>query len=165
MFASGRKQTSMMADEKLPVRFLIASSQQVAQERECMKKISCIIVTVILLLCVTTGCSKPEGTRKLSDIVSEKVQDIAVVNIISGNTGEIKSYKEADDIDKITAYMQNVMCTKSSPASASGWSYAFEITGTDGTSVKVIFAGTNSSIDKEKYTLQYSDLNEFIAGL
>ena len=73
-----------------------------------MKKISCIIVTVILLLCVTAGCSKPEGTRKLSDIVSEKVQDIAVVNIISGNTGEIKSYKEADDIDKITAYMQNV---------------------------------------------------------
>ena len=48
----------------------------------------------------------------------KKVQDIAVVNIISGNTGEIKSYKEADDIDKITAYMQNVMCTKSSPASA-----------------------------------------------
>ena len=128
-----------------------------------MKKISCIIVTVILLLCTVAGCSKPEGTRKLSDIVSEKVQDIAVVNIISGNTGEIKSYKEADDIDKITA--QNVMCTKSSPASASGWSYAFEITGTDGTSVKVIFAGTNSSIDKEKYALQYSDLNEFIAGL
>ena len=127
-----------------------------------MKKISCIIVTVILLLCITAGCSKPEGTRKLSDIVSEKVQDIAVVNIISGNTGEIKSYKEADDIDKITA---NVMCTKSSPASASGWSYAFEITGTGGTSVKVIFAGTNSSIDKEKYALQYSDLNEFIAGL
>ena len=126
-----------------------------------MKKISCIIVTVILLLCTVAGCSKPEGTRKLSDIVSEKVQDIAVVNIISGNTGEIKSYKEADDIDKIT----NVMCTKSSPASASGWSYAFEITGTDGTSVKVIFAGTNSSIDKEKYALQYSDLNEFIAGL
>lgn len=118
-----------------------------------------------MLLCITAGCSKPEGTRKLSDIVSEKVQDIAVVNIISGNTGEIKSYKEADDIDKITAYMQNVMCTKSSPASASGWSYAFEITGTDGTSVKVIFAGTNSSIDKEKYALQYSDLNEFIAGL
>ena len=87
------------------------------------------------------------------------------MNIISGNTGEIKSYKEADDIDKITAYMQNVMCTKSLPASASGWSYAFEITGTDGTSVKVIFAGTNSSIDKEKYALQYSDLNEFIAGL
>lgn len=87
------------------------------------------------------------------------------MNIISGNTGEIKSYKEADDIDKITAYMQNVMCTKSSPASASGWSYAFEITGTDGTSVKVFFAGTNSSIDKEKYALQYSDLNEFIAGL
>ena len=130
-----------------------------------MKKISCIIITVILLLCVTAGCSKPEGTRKLSDIVSEKVQDIAVVNIISGTTGEIKSYKEADDIDKITAYMQNVMCTNSSPASASGWSYAFEITGTDGTSVKVIFAGTNSSIDKEKYALQYSDLNEFIAGL
>lgn len=130
-----------------------------------MKKISCIIVTVILLLCTAAGCSKPEGTRKLSDIVSEKVQDIAVVNIISGNTGEIKSYKEADDIDKITAYMQNVMCTKSSPASASGWSYAFEITGTDGTSVKVFFAGTNSSIDKEKYALQYSDLNEFIAGL
>ena len=51
--------------------------------------------------------------------------------------------------------MQNVMCTKSSPASASGWSYAFEITGTGGTSVKVIFAGTNSSIDKEKYALQY----------
>lgn len=116
-------------------------------------------------MCTVAGCSKPEGTRKLSDIVSEKVQDIAVVNIISGNTGEIKSYKEADDIDKITAYMQNVMCTKSSPASASGWSYAFEITGTDGTSVKVIFAGTNSSIDKEKYALQYSDLNEFIAGL
>ena len=116
-------------------------------------------------MCTAAGCSKPEGTRKLSDIVSEKVQDIAVVNIISGNTGEIKSYKEADDIDKITAYMQNVMCTKSSPASASGWSYAFEITGTDGTSVKVIFAGTNSSIDKEKYALQYSDLNEFIAGL
>ena len=130
-----------------------------------MKKISCIIVTVILLMCTVAGCSKPEGTRKLSDIVSEKVQDIAVVNIISGNTGEIKSYKEADDIDKITAYMQNVMCTKSSPASASGWSYAFEITGTDGTSVKVIFAGTNSSIDKVKYALQYSDLNEFIAGL
>ena len=130
-----------------------------------MKKISCIIITVILLLCITAGCSKPEGTRKLSDIFSEKVQDIAVVNIISGNTGEIKSYKEADDIDKITAYMQNVMCTKSSPASASGWSYAFEITGTDGTLVKVIFAGTNSSIDKEKYALQYSDLNEFIAGL
>ena len=130
-----------------------------------MKKISCIIVTVILLMCTVAGCSKPEGTRKLSDIVSEKVQDIAVVNIISGNTGEIKSYKEADDIDKITAYMQNVMCTKSSPASASGWSYAFEITGTDGTSVKAIFAGTNSSIDKEKYALQYSDLNEFIAGL
>ena len=86
-----------------------------------MKKISCIIVTVILLMCTAAGCSKPEGTRKLSDIVSEKVQDIAVVNIISGNTGEIKSYKEADDIDKITAYMQNVMCTKSSPASASGW--------------------------------------------
>jgi hypothetical protein len=145
--------------------FLIASSQQVVRNRRSMKKISCIIVTVILLLCVTAGCSKPEGTRKLSDIVSEKVQDIAVVNIISGNTGEIKSYKEADDIDKITAYMQNVMCTKSSPASASGWSYAFEITGTDGTSVKVIFAGTNSSIDKEKYALQYSDLNEFIAGL
>ena len=130
-----------------------------------MKKISCIIVTVILLMCTVAGGSKPEGTRKLSDIVSEKVQDIAVVNIISGNTGEIKSYNEADDIDKITAYMQNVMCTKSSPASASGWSYAFEITGTDGTSVKVIFAGTNSSIDKEKYALQYSDLNEFIAGL
>lgn len=130
-----------------------------------MKKISCIIVTVILLMCTAAGCSKPEGTRKLSDIVSEKVQDIAVVNIISGNTGEIKSYKEADDIDKITAYMQNVMCTKSSPASASGWSYAFEITGTDGTSVKFFFAGTNSSIDKEKYALQYSDLNEFIAGL
>lgn len=130
-----------------------------------MKKISCIIVTVILLMCTVAGCSKPEGTRKLSDIVSEKVQDIAVVNIISGNTGEIKSYKEADDIDKITAYMQNVMCTKSSPASASGWSYAFKITGTDGTSVKVFFAGTNSSIDKEKYALQYSDLNEFIAGL
>ena len=124
-----------------------------------MKKISCIIVTVIWLLCTAAGCSKPEGTRKLSDIVSEKVQDIAVVNIISGNTGEI------NDIDKITAYMQNVMCTKSSPASASGWSYAFEITGTDGTSVKVIFAGTNSSIDKEKYALQYSDLNEFIADL
>ena len=103
-----------------------------------MKKISCIIITVILLLCITAGCSKPEGTRKLSDIVSEKVQDIAV---------------------------ENVMCTKSSPASASGWSYAFEITGTDGTLVKVIFAGTNSSIDKEKYALQYSDLNEFIAGL
>ena len=34
-----------------------------------MKKISCIIVTVILLLCITAGCSKPEGTRKLSDIV------------------------------------------------------------------------------------------------
>ena len=145
--------------------FLIASSQQVVRNRRSMKKISCIIVTVILLLCTAAGCSKPEGTRKLSDIVSEKVQDIAVVNIISGTTGEIKSYKEADDIDKITAYMQNVMCTKSSPASASGWSYAFEITGTDGTSVKVIFAGTNSSIDKEKYALQYSDLNEFIAGL
>ena len=141
------------------------SSGKMPTERECMKKISCIIVTVILLMCTAAGCSKPEGTRKLSDIVSEKVQDIAVVNIISGNTGEIKSYKEADDIDKITAYMQNVMCTKSSPASASGWSYAFEITGTDGTSVKVIFAGTNSSIDKEKYALQYSDLNEFIAGL
>ena len=38
MFASGRKQTSMMADEKLPVRFLIASSQQVAQNREEYEK-------------------------------------------------------------------------------------------------------------------------------
>ena len=130
-----------------------------------MKKISCIIVTVILLMCTAAGCSKPEGTRKLSDIVSEKVQDIAVVNIISGNTGEIKSYKEADDIDKITAYMQNVMCTKSSPASASGWSYAFEITGTDGTSVKVIFGSIWKCTFGAKYALQYSDLNEFIAGL
>lgn len=108
-----------------------------------MKKNSCIIFTVILLLCAAVGCSKPEGTRKFSDIVNEKVQDI----------------------DKITAYMQNVMCTKSSPAAASGWSYAFEITGADGISVKVIFAGANSSIDREKYALQHSDLNEFIAGL
>ena len=42
-----------------------------------MKKISCIIVTVILLMCTVAGCSKPEGTRKLSDIVSEKVQELS----------------------------------------------------------------------------------------
>ncbi|MFR5400572.1 MAG: hypothetical protein ACLTH3_11500 [Lachnospira sp.] len=85
--------------------------------------------------------SRGKARENFFDIVSEKVQDIAVAGILpAGIAGAVKvSIKKLMILIRLAAYMQNVMCTKSSPASASGWSYAFEITGTDGTSGKRLF--------------------------
>lgn len=94
-----------------------------------------------------TTCHKPQiftltacggKTKTLQEIVHEKAGDIISVDIVSGNTGEVKTYVQEVQIAKIKEYLGEVSCTKSSPVAATGWSYRFEITGTNGTVYKRI---------------------------
>lgn len=121
-----------------------------------------------------TICHKPQiftltacggKTKTLQEIVHEKAGDIISVDIVSGNTGAIKTYAEEAQIAKIKEYLGEVSCTKSSPVAATGWSYRFEITGMNGTVVRATFAGANSDIDYEKYLFAHPDMGQFIKEL
>lgn len=133
------------------------------QRGDNMKKLKIsIVLMLITITCFMTACG---GSRTLSDIVNEKVGSIVSIEVMNGNNGEIISYTKEEDIEKFKEYMQKVTCTKSSPASGTGWSYSFEILGENGVTSKVTFAGTHSSIDNEKYSLTYPDIFTFMSEL
>lgn len=124
------------------------------------------MVFVISMLLLFTFIACGSGTKTLEKIVHEKAGDkIVSVNIMSGNTGEIKTYTDEAQISKIMEYFGEVSCTKSSPAASTGWSYSFEMTSADGTVVKVTFAGANSNIDYEKYLFTHPDIGQFMEEL
>lgn len=126
-----------------------------------MKKRIIIIMSMFIMLCSLTACN--EKSKSLNEIMGNI--DIVSIDIINGKNGNIVTYTDGNVITEIKEYMQQVKCIKNNPEAATGWEYRFQIRSSDGNMTDITFAGSNSSIDNEKYNMEYQNLQEFVKGL
>ena len=126
-----------------------------------MKKRIIIIMSMFIMLCSLTACN--EKSKSLNEIIGNI--DIVSIDIINGKNGYIATYTDGNVITEIKEYMQQVKCIKNNPEAATGWEYRFQIRSSDGNMTDITFAGSNSSIDNEKYNMEYQNLQEFVKGL
>lgn len=126
-----------------------------------MKKRIIIIISMFIMLCSLTECN--EKSKSLNEIIGNI--DILSIDIINGKNGNIVTYTDGNVITEIKEYMQQVKCIKNNPEAATGWEYRFQIRSSDGNMTDITFAGSNSSIDNEKYNMEYQNLQEFVKGL
>ena len=126
-----------------------------------MKKRIIIIMSMFIMLCSLTACN--EKSKSLNEIIGNI--DIVSIDIINGKNGNIVTYTDGNVITEIKEYMQQVKCIKNNPEVATGWEYRFQIRSSDGNMTDITFAGSNSSIDNEKYNMEYQNLQEFVKGL
>ena len=118
---------------------------------------------IVIMLLVIMGLLACNGkTQTLYEMINDD-SGIVSVSIMNGSNGNIKSYTDEEDLGKLKEYMQQVRCTPNSDAPpSSGWSYRFQVTTKNGNMNDIIFAGSNSKINTEKYNLIYPELEEFI---
>jgi len=126
-----------------------------------MKKRIIIIMSMFIMLCSLTACN--EKSKSLNEIIGNI--DIVSIDIINRKNGNIVTYTDGNVITEIKEYMQQVKCIKNNPEAATGWEYRFQIRSSDGNMTDITFAGSNSSIDNEKYNMEYQNLQEFVKGL
>lgn len=126
-----------------------------------MKKRIIIIISMFIMLCSLTACN--EKSKSLNEIIGNI--DIVSIDIINRKNGNIVTYTDGNVITEIKEYMQQVKCIKNNPEAATGWEYRFQIRSSDGNMTDITFAGSNSSIDNEKYNMEYQNLQEFVKGL
>lgn len=128
-----------------------------------------LILSAAFLLCAGCGngnAGKQGSGSPLSEEISKSidVENVVMVNVINGSSGDIIKITDLDKIKSIMQFSGRLKAVRAENGQATGWLYAFEYEDINGAAIKVTFAGENSSVGEEKFNIIYNsdELKKFV---
>lgn len=130
------------------------------------RKYGIILLTAVLLIFIT-ACSKnpKEEEKTLLEIVNQKTDKMVYVDIMNGNTGEMRGYANEAELAMISEFMQKAICVRTYTPPCKNWDYRIQIQTEEGTRIGINLAGINSRIDNQCYYIKYPDVSKLIVEL
>lgn len=122
-----------------------------------MRRISVVALSMILMMCILTGCQSREKIQL--DFTASDVSNIELYHFNVPAQAEMKLVTDSNDIDKIIRTLKDINVKKNSNSSAKAGSttLSFRFNLYDGTKFEIIFTsfGVKDGMIRSSYAFDY----------